>query len=219
VDVLLLGEPLPVELMDSLHRADDGAVRYDALRDAGAVREWLEAVGDRLPRTGGRDTAAAVAPGEAASAGAHLRELRAALRALAAESTGHRQEPPDSPCPSLVEAVATVNRMSALAEIRPELAWPRAGVPVRELGSAAAPGALAVALVARDAVDLFAGPVRAQLRACLAPGCDRYFVKQHARQEWCTPSCGNRARVARHYRRHHGGDREPGRTGAGRPRG
>ncbi|WP_433213714.1 CGNR zinc finger domain-containing protein [Microtetraspora malaysiensis] len=31
----------------------------------------------------------------------------------------------------------------------------------------------------------------------------RYFVKSHGRQEWCKPSCGNRARAARHYRRQH----------------
>ncbi|MGW4623748.1 CGNR zinc finger domain-containing protein, partial [Streptomyces sp. NPDC004592] len=24
-----------------------------------------------------------------------------------------------------------------------------------------------------------------------------------ARREWCSPTCGNRMRVARHYRRHH----------------
>ncbi|MCX4390896.1 CGNR zinc finger domain-containing protein [Micromonospora peucetia] len=30
----------------------------------------------------------------------------------------------------------------------------------------------------------------------------RYFVREHSRQQWCKPSCGNRARVARHYQRH-----------------
>ncbi|MFE9682238.1 CGNR zinc finger domain-containing protein [Streptomyces sp. NPDC006285] len=30
----------------------------------------------------------------------------------------------------------------------------------------------------------------------------RYFLQDHPRQEWCTPSCGNRARVARHHERH-----------------
>ncbi|WP_073946146.1 CGNR zinc finger domain-containing protein [Streptomyces kebangsaanensis] len=44
-------------------------------------------------------------------------------------------------------------------------------------------------------------PRREQLRACTAPRCVRYFVKSHGRQEWCKPSCGNRARAARHYRR------------------
>ncbi|MFI7230667.1 CGNR zinc finger domain-containing protein [Nonomuraea angiospora] len=40
------------------------------------------------------------------------------------------------------------------------------------------------------------------MRACNAPRCVRYFVKSHGRQEWCKPSCGNRARAARHYQRH-----------------
>ncbi|MET8629505.1 CGNR zinc finger domain-containing protein [Kitasatospora sp. NPDC004669] len=39
------------------------------------------------------------------------------------------------------------------------------------------------------------------LRACKAPRCVRYFLKTHGRQEWCKPSCGNRARVARRYGR------------------
>ncbi|WP_225993278.1 CGNR zinc finger domain-containing protein [Actinomadura rudentiformis] len=43
---------------------------------------------------------------------------------------------------------------------------------------------------------------RLQLRACLAPGCVLYFLKNHPRREWCTAACGNRARGARHYRRH-----------------
>jgi predicted RNA-binding Zn ribbon-like protein len=40
------------------------------------------------------------------------------------------------------------------------------------------------------------------LRACYAPGCVLYFVQNHARREWCSPECGNRARAARHYARH-----------------
>jgi hypothetical protein len=34
-----------------------------------------------------------------------------------------------------------------------------------------------------------------------APRCVRYFVKVHGRQEFCQPSCGNRARAARFYHR------------------
>ncbi|MGW9027726.1 CGNR zinc finger domain-containing protein [Streptomyces sp. NPDC055722] len=30
-----------------------------------------------------------------------------------------------------------------------------------------------------------------------------FFIKNHARREWCSPACGNRVRVARHYRRPH----------------
>ncbi|MFH8467919.1 universal stress protein [Streptomyces sp. NPDC017991] len=56
--------------------------------------------------------------------------------------------------------------------------------------------------LARAADAFLASPDRQRLRACLAPRCVRYFRKDHPRQGWCTPSCGNRARVARHHERH-----------------
>ncbi|WP_188285939.1 CGNR zinc finger domain-containing protein, partial [Streptomyces sp. CBMA29] len=65
----------------------------------------------------------------------------------------------------------------------------------------AAPADRLAAALARAAVAFLAGPERELLRACPAPRCVRYFVKEHARQEWCKPSCGNRARVARHHAR------------------
>ena len=34
-------------------------------------------------------------------------------------------------------------------------------------------------------------------------GLIRFFVRDHPRKRWCSAACGNRARVARHYRRHH----------------
>ena len=58
------------------------------------------------------------------------------------------------------------------------------------------------AAIARDAMNLLAGPLREDLRACLAPGCVKFFVKDHPRREWCCDHCGNRARAARHYHRH-----------------
>jgi predicted RNA-binding Zn ribbon-like protein len=50
--------------------------------------------------------------------------------------------------------------------------------------------------------QLFSQDARHQLRACLAPGCVVYFIKNHPRREWCSAGCGNRARSARHYQRH-----------------
>lgn len=58
---------------------------------------------------------------------------------------------------------------------------------------------------------LFAGPDQERLKACLAPGCVLYFMQNHPRREWCSAGCGNRARVARHYRRHHHGPDDAGR--------
>ncbi len=53
--------------------------------------------------------------------------------------------------------------------------------------------------LAADAIEFLAsGP---ELRACLAPGCVLYFVKDHPRRAWCSTGCGNRVRAARHYAR------------------
>jgi len=62
-----------------------------------------------------------------------------------------------------------------------------------------APLPSARAQIARDAIALLGGPLREDVRACHAPGCVQYFVKDHPRREWCSAACGNRARVARHY--------------------
>ncbi|QES48267.1 hypothetical protein DEJ50_11010 [Streptomyces venezuelae] len=58
-----------------------------------------------------------------------------------------------------------------------------------------------IAGLARAAIEFLAGPQCEQLRSCSAPRCVRYFLRSHGRQAWCKPSCGNRARVARHAER------------------
>ncbi|MER6023978.1 CGNR zinc finger domain-containing protein [Streptomyces anulatus] len=65
---------------------------------------------------------------------------------------------------------------------------------------------LALGAISAAAVELFAGEGAERLRACPAPGCILYFVRTHARREWCTVGCGNRVRVARHSRRAREGD-------------
>ena len=156
-------EPLPVELMNTVR--PDGDVLDDA---------WLLAVGAHRQDL------------------AQLRELRAALRRLAADATD------DPRCPTEVvsrpAALATLNSLAGLA--RSELAWPSDGPPLRTLHGPA------VGVIATLGVELLAGESRGRLRACLAPNCVLYFVKEHTRREWCSPNCGNRARVARHYQRH-----------------
>jgi predicted RNA-binding Zn ribbon-like protein len=107
-----------------------------------------------------------------------------------------------------------IDTLKALAAARPELRWPAGGDPVPVFQTNGTTGDLAVAFIAHQAVDLFTGPQRRQLRACLAPGRLLYFLKHHPRREWCSPVCGNRARVARHYQRHHSDSRS---TAARRP--
>jgi predicted RNA-binding Zn ribbon-like protein len=196
---ILLGEPLPVELMNTVwgHR---GGI-HDAMEgDAGAAA-WLRAVAGRI----GAEAGTGPAPGQLNEdavrpvAGA-LRELRDALRRLAAEATGDPRPPATAPELTRADSIVTLN---ALATAWPELVWPAGGQPS---GAYRAPGTAAdraVALIAHQGVELFAGLERDLLRPCLAPNCPLFFVKEHARREWCSPACGNRARVARHYHRHH----------------
>ncbi|MFJ3309657.1 CGNR zinc finger domain-containing protein [Streptomyces sp. NPDC086549] len=193
----LLGEPLPVELMNTV--TIDRGRTHDALDSDTGATAWLRAVAHRL----GAETAIkadqldedAVRP----LAGA-LRALRDALRQLAGEATKDPRPPTTAPELARPEATTTLN---ALAQAWPELVWPADSQPSRAYRGPGAAADLAVQLIAHQAVELFTGPDRDRLRPCLAPNCLLFFIKNHARREWCSPACGNRVRVARHYRRHH----------------
>jgi predicted RNA-binding Zn ribbon-like protein len=193
----LLGEPLPVELMNTAH-ADRSGI-HDALEEDAGAAAWLRAVAGRIGAAAGAGPGLLNGNDMRAAAGA-LRDLRDALRRLAAEATGDPRPPATAPELTRQDAIVTLN---ALATARPEFVWPAGGHPS---GAYRAPGTaadLAVALIAHQGVELFSGPRRDLLRPCLAPNCPLFFVKDHARREWCSPGCGNRARVARHYQRHH----------------
>ena len=120
--------------------------------------------------------------------------LRDAIRSLLRATT--QKEPLPEP------DKATLNHASEQAPRWPTLAGtPESGYTVVEVGTAPPPAA-ARAELARDAIALLGGPLRDDIRACQAPGCIQYFVKDHPRREWCSAGCGNRARAARHYTRH-----------------
>ncbi|OAT69880.1 hypothetical protein AWB85_00245 [Mycobacteroides immunogenum] len=189
----VLGEPLPVELMNTI-RGGRGDVR-DALDSDESVHEWLKVMADRILAESGAHTIS-FSLEDARVVAADLRALRDALRSLAAEITADPR--PATSEVNHVQAVATIN---ALADARAELVWPVDGAPIRAATVHGSQARLAVGLIARQAIDFFGGPPRHQLRACLAPHCVLYFVKEHPRREWCTPKCGNRARVKRHYDR------------------
>jgi predicted RNA-binding Zn ribbon-like protein len=100
--------------------------------------------------------------------------------------------------PPKAEWLAVLNLAARAAPSWPELD------AAYEITERTGSGALAAAhaALARDAIRLLAGPLRMDLRACGAPGCVKFFVRDHPRREWCCDHCGNRARAARHYRRH-----------------
>ncbi len=187
---VLPGEPVPVRLMNTIWADRTGV--HDALSAPGALAAWLEESG----LTG----AVSVTDEDLARA----RRLRDALRRLAALRTGDR--PGTTADSRNLEAVAEVNRSAASFPAVRRLRVDATGWHREENGSAGA--AAALAKVAAEAIDLLTGDPDL-LRTCRAPGCVLYFVRDHPRREWCSTACGNRARAARHYRRHHPGTGDP----------
>ncbi|MFI6463937.1 CGNR zinc finger domain-containing protein [Streptomyces sp. NPDC050528] len=191
-----------LELASTIRHDGDGGVADDLATVQGTTR-WIQERRDLLI---GSVPAGELAEGLAVDEDLRLAiiELRQAVRALFARAVS-----PAPPSPADAhrlmtadEAMTRLNTAAAREPVTPQLDWPADGVPVARLMSEESdPHIRLVAALARAAIDFLSGPQRPLLRSCTAPRCVRYFVKSHGRQEWCKPSCGNRARAARHYSR------------------
>ncbi|MER7004138.1 ABATE domain-containing protein [Dactylosporangium sp. NPDC000555] len=179
----MLGEPPAIELGNTTY-AVRGRLK-DGLRTVEHLAAWLRDMRHRLaiPLTDADILGVTDRDLEVA------RELRDVIRALVAATTAGRTPDP--------EVVATLNQ-----HVRDTPRWRELSMtpePHASIHSLGRPAAAALAAVAEDAVSLFAGPIRHELRACHGPGCVLYFVRDTPRREWCSAGCGNRARAARHY--------------------
>jgi predicted RNA-binding Zn ribbon-like protein len=179
-----LGLPLPLELVNTQF-AQSGQLR-DALATPDDLDAWLLANAELFP-----------GPTQAAPASRNelerFRTLRHALRELfsaVAEGT----PPPRS-------ALQVLNDLSAQAPQFARLEWVE-GAPHVRMVDVTHVGSTPLAIVARAAIQLLAGPDGRRISACRGPGCVLFFLKERRRRDWCSATCGNRARVARHYRRH-----------------
>jgi predicted RNA-binding Zn ribbon-like protein len=180
----LLGEPLPVELMNTVWADREGV--HDALGDGPG--DWLRAEG-----LADRPVSEEVVR--------RFRDLRDALRCLAAEVAGDDRSIAASAILDVVTAVDAVNRARTAAPAWSEPTW---GEKPSRVARSGHDDALAVlSRIAEQGLELFTDPRRPSLRACHAPGCVLYSVRDHPRREWCSASCGNRARVACRHQRHH----------------
>jgi predicted RNA-binding Zn ribbon-like protein len=173
-----LGEPLAIDLANTVMLVRE-AEMVDLLSSAEDIRRWLEAEQERL---------GSLSP----DAERHLddiRQLRDVVRSLLTAAAADEPLPP--------AAVAELNAASAADPVTLALGTSAEGTPLLiETGGQGFNGFLGA--VARSAIRLLTAPMRAELHVCTAPSCGMFFL---GNRRWCCSACGNRARVARHYRR------------------
>jgi predicted RNA-binding Zn ribbon-like protein len=197
-------DQLALDLAVTIRHDGHGGIA-DALSEPAGLTRWAREHAAALAAHG--FTGAGPGGGFSADAAAlaAVVELRTAVRALLARAVlpGAPSTADAGRLPSAAQALDRLNAACALVPVVPRLDWPPDGPPVAGCALPGRPTAVdgLTAALARAAVSFLAGPDRDKVRACPAPRCVRYFVKEHARQEWCKPSCGNRARVARHHAR------------------
>lgn len=170
-----------------------GTVRYDTddLATSSGFADWL-----------GLHTDAPAALAADEQLRARVVALRKAIRSLFARAVASGADADRLPDPAA--ALDHVNEAASAVLRAPRLVWPSAGSPqLAERRTEADAATHLVADLARSAIEFLASDDREHLVACPAPRCVRYFVRDHPRQAWCKPSCGNRARASRYYHRHH----------------
>ncbi|MGK8501565.1 CGNR zinc finger domain-containing protein [Nocardia asiatica] len=116
-----------------------------------------------------------------------MRTLRAAIaRAAYGRASGDQLSPED---------IAAINAVAARPPLIPEL---------RSDGTAGysrPTAAAALSTLARDAIDLFTGPLSGRIRVCAAQDCGLLFVdaSRPGRRRWCSMDrCGNLSKVRRY---------------------
>jgi predicted RNA-binding Zn ribbon-like protein len=175
-------EHASLALVNSSHELPGGR-RYDELNTPEAASTWLRE----------RDLIAPKSVLEGYCQG-RLVGLRADLRAL---FTAHVSG--DVPPETAVHAVnRALNRSPGALLLRfdPEAGFTRgADHPVTQVVEHV------MAVIAEDAASLLAGERASQLASCEADSCGRFFLRTHARRQWCSTRCGDRVRAARSYTR------------------
>ncbi len=178
----LLGEPLSLDLVNACVRRD--GVVVDLLDTPAALNAWLRAEARRLSWVGLASTA-------------DWRAVRALREAIAELFRARREHSRPTKA-----AVAKVSAALSAPSARVRLVWTGQEPRLAPLGARSRRSVLLGELAA-DAVGVLTGPQAGHLRKCANPDCVLQFIARNPRRRWCSSAlCGNRARVARHYRLH-----------------
>lgn len=183
----MIGEPLALDLLNTLPEVDGRQI--DCIATPAALRDWVMRQADRFPGIEAAEVAA-LGEGDLAAVRAVRAHLGVVIRALwsgAAVDAGALA--------GLNDALRAAPAVKAL-----EVAEGKAGIVLRRVGTL---GERLAAALAEAALELIDDRVLARIRECAAQDCVMLFLASHPRRQWCSAErCGNRARVARYYRRH-----------------
>jgi predicted RNA-binding Zn ribbon-like protein len=178
----IIGEPVvAVDLINTV-AAPGSAVADDLLSADRGAQAWWWIERARVPACDVPDIRA-------------LRQLRSALRDMIEALVD------DLPVPQAAVSDLNFFMESAPASKRLRLTGTRLGVQTQWHGEYG--GNPRLAFIAAQAAEFLSDPSKVRrLRRCANPACSMIFIAVNPRRSWCAPGiCGNRVRVARHYRR------------------
>ena len=151
----------------------------DALSAPGAFHQWCDAH-PGLPEVGSSTVTRK-----------RLVELRRDIREILEGQTAGK--PPDRASLSRLNRMLRDSRTHLRAEFR------EGRRSFEEIPEHVTPTQEWMWRVTRSTADLLGGEQSGKLLKCRAPTCDHFVVRRMRDQLWCSPACGNRIRVARHY--------------------
>ncbi len=177
----ILGEPLPVELANTLYVS--GGSTVDFLGSPELIRTWFAVAfpSAELPSQLRRADADAI------------RDLRDAINRLLRGHIDGRHP--------LADDVVALNNAAAAAPSFLRLDWSEPTEPTATCHHRGNAIDATLGRIAAETIALVTGHERVLLRRCNGPGCTMLFVKAHHKRQWCHESCGHRARQASYYRR------------------
>lgn len=173
-----LGDHLAVDFANTIKVVDNSTI--ELIGSVDEFHDWQEAEPVRLPTV--------VLTSESLQSLLNLRDC--ALRLLHSALDDRTLPQAD---------IATINEA---IEIGGTLRLLESTAGTSRLQSASDTGLDALAgLLAAAVVDLLAREDLANIAVCPAPSCGQFFHRARPNQMWCSPGCGNRARVDRHRHR------------------
>ena len=95
------------------------------------------------------------------------------------------------------EDIDTINRVAATPDLPPQLVLEG----LEQVWGSPITASAALSLIARDAIDLFAGELRSRIRTCENPNCGLMFVdtSRPGQRRWCLMKrCGNMAKTSQY---------------------